>query len=779
MAEEAKLARLTLEETALMTTLILATGLPAPRDVVAAVHERTDGVPLHIEELLGVLSDEQRTDARAILNAAVPDTLEDAFLRRVGRLSPEAQAVARAGAVIGRCFIPGVLAGVMDRPADSLDLALQELVDHHVLYPFGSPDRGFHDFRHQLLRDALYRSLPEVDRRRLHARAGEFGAVLEGQSEIHASLHYERAGMHAQAFRAALHGARAAARLSSHREAFELYRRAVENMADDLPQLERAGVLAEYAGEAAAVEETDAGDWAAGQARQLYAAAGDMVAAVEQDIVLAGFARRRARPLADRAAATRSALATLDQLPADVRLDGVRAVAHVEQSYVRIEAMDLAGARRSLAAAAKKSASATDETLDLWITSLQGAVEVIAGKPGGLDKMAGVAHEARDRGFEDAGVTAYRDAAVSAARVLDYRRAEEWIEEGLRYADSIEQSHCAHVMRSTRALVAWADGRWDDAVAHAEHALADHGCERAAGMARWPLAYVALGRGERAAAREHLDVAAAFAAGSGAPDMALAAAWGEAELANLGGEHETAVRVTQQALELARESGERARFTPLVVTGVRARISAGRPADAERWLAEVTELLARVRWYAGPALDHAAGLVSLLQGSTGAARRSLEAAVAGWDERPRTWESLWARLDLAGCLMRSSRYVEAARLITEVRERAAAAAMGAEPLVLRAEEMARRNRRHDTQEQAWHPLTAREYEVAQLIAGGLTNGEIAAELSVSPKTVSAHVEHVLAKLGAARRTEIASWVSLTARPDATRTAVATVPAALH
>jgi hypothetical protein len=38
---------------------------------------------------------------------------------------------------------------------------------------------------------------------------------------------------------------------------------------------------------------------------------------------------------------------------------------------------------------------------------------------------------------------------------------------------------------------------------------------------------------------------------------------------------------------------------------------------------------------------------------------------------------------------------------------------------------------------------------------------------------------VLAKLGAARRTEIASWVSLTARPDATRTAVATVPAALH
>ena len=50
--------RLTLDETALVTTLILGTGLPAPRDIVAAVHQRTDGVPLHIEELLGALGAE-------------------------------------------------------------------------------------------------------------------------------------------------------------------------------------------------------------------------------------------------------------------------------------------------------------------------------------------------------------------------------------------------------------------------------------------------------------------------------------------------------------------------------------------------------------------------------------------------------------------------------------------------------------------------------------------------------------------------------------------------
>jgi DNA-binding CsgD family transcriptional regulator len=57
------------------------------------------------------------------------------------------------------------------------------------------------------------------------------------------------------------------------------------------------------------------------------------------------------------------------------------------------------------------------------------------------------------------------------------------------------------------------------------------------------------------------------------------------------------------------------------------------------------------------------------------------------------------------------------------------------------------------------PLTVREFEVAQLIAAGKTNAELADELSISPRTASAHVEHILAKLGVARRTEIAAWTS--------------------
>ena len=110
----------------------------------------------------------------------MPDTIEDAVLARLRHRSPEAQQVARAGAIIGRCFVPEVLAGIMDVPPEALDAPLQELIDNYVLEPPGA--RGLYDFRHQLLRDAIYRSVPVGDRRRFHARAGEFGAQLEGQS---------------------------------------------------------------------------------------------------------------------------------------------------------------------------------------------------------------------------------------------------------------------------------------------------------------------------------------------------------------------------------------------------------------------------------------------------------------------------------------------------------------------------------------------------------------------------------------------------------------------
>jgi non-specific serine/threonine protein kinase len=56
-------------------------------------------------------------------------------------------------------------------------------------------------------------------------------------------------------------------------------------------------------------------------------------------------------------------------------------------------------------------------------------------------------------------------------------------------------------------------------------------------------------------------------------------------------------------------------------------------------------------------------------------------------------------------------------------------------------------------------LTAREFEIARLVTEGQTNAEIGEELGIARKTVSAHLEHIFAKLGIGRRAEIAAWTA--------------------
>ena len=761
MAEEARLTPLTVQQTALMTTLILSTGLPAPREVVAAVHERTDGIPLHIEELLGALGEEGRSDGHTIREATVPATIEDAVLARFARLSPEGRAVAQAGAVIGRCFVPEVLAGIMDLPPAALDAPLQELVDQAFLDPPGP--RGLFDYRHQLLRDVLYRSISRSALQRLHARAGEFGAQLEGASEIHASVHFERAGLRAEAFRAALAGAREAARLSSHREAFELYRRAVDNMPPDIGASEHGALLEAFSDEAAAIEQNDITGRMAQAARERYLAAGLPVAAARMYGALASVWRRTGQPVGDRIATLRAGLSELEFQPASPERDRTNALLLTYLAVMLLDAHQLGEARATADAARAAAAAVGDAGSVIDATARLAAVDVVEGRVDeGLAAVDEAACEARAAGYEDIGVTAYRDAALLAVRVMDYPRAEAWLCEGMRYADAIEQSHCRHVMGATDALIAWADGRWDEAVAMGQQALADQGGgARAATMARWALGYVALGRGELLHARSLLEEALVLGQPSGALDLVLPALWGLAETALLAGDHAGAAERCDAALTLSASHGERALVAPFVVTGVRAYLAAGRPSDADRWLTRVAGHLAISAWFSRPAVDHGTGIVRLAAGSTGSAREALEAAVRGWDDRNRLWEATWARLDLVTCLLRSHRVADAMSLLGDIE--ATATRLESEPLAARASELRRLARGRGSLDEPWRPLTSREFEVARLIADGMTNAELAGELSIAPKTASAHVEHILAKLGVTRRSEIAVWAANGAR----------------
>ena len=761
LAEEARLAPLTYEQTALATTLILATGLPAPREVVSAIYERTDGIPLHIEELLGVLGDDARRDGRAIRDAEVPDTIEDAILARVAGLSTDAKAVARAGAVLGRCFVPGVLAGIMDRPVAELDAPLQELVANSFLFQFGAIDEGYHDFRHQLLRDALYNDLSTGELRRLHARAGEFGADLEGATEIHASVHFERAGLRAEAYRAALAGAEAASAISSRQEAFELYTRAVANIPDDLPATDLARLYHAYMETASAVDNVAVTDEAAHLARRYDLEAGRVLEAVETLVTRANTARRDVRPMAERRDLLDRAETELATLPDSPDRTMVLSDVRVLEAVLALDNIRLADASKLLDEARHLRATASDpDTGD--IDFIGGEVDILAGRTvAGLETMMRTARKARDARHEATGVTAYRGAAAFAARIMDYGMAEVGLNEGLRYADEIEQSYCRHVMAATSALVAWAAGRWNEAIPIAGIEIVERGSLRGTLGSRDALGYVSFGRGDVDRARSLLGESLALGRRGGEVELILPPLWGLAETALVAGEPTIAVECCREALEVATATGERPLIVPFVVTGVRASLALLRPEAAEAWAGAVRRHLADWAALARPALDHAEGLIRVAAGSTASARELLEAAVRGWDERRRIWESTWARLDLATCLLRSNRYAEATTVLSDVRD--TAVRLDSPPLLARVDELAGNARRHGSFDEPWRPLTGREFEVARLIGEGLTNAEIAGALSIAPKTASAHVEHILAKLGVARRAEVASWVATIAR----------------
>ena len=264
--------------------------------------------------------------------------------------------------------------------------------------------------------------------------------------------------------------------------------------------------------------------------------------------------------------------------------------------------------------------------------------------------------------------------------------------------------------------------------------MADIGCRRGREMGRWAIGYVAMGRGDWATARLELEGSLAIGESSESIEMILPPSWGLAEVDLGSGSAAAAVARCVAALERATTIGERLLFVPFVVTGVRAYQAAGRPGEASTWLQRCAEHLERVASVAGPALHHGAGLVALAEGSTGVARTHLEAAVHGWDGKRRIWESTWARLDLASCLIRSNRFADAVPLAAE--SRTVASRLDSRPLADRADELMRMARGRVATEEPWRPLTSREFAVARLIAQGLTNAEIADALGIAPKTAS-------------------------------------------
>jgi predicted ATPase len=176
-----------------------------PESVRQDIIERTDGIPLFVEEMTkAVLEAEVEADAAKTVAAipspalAVPASLHASLMARLDRLGP-AKEVAQIGAVIGREFSHAVLAAVAREPEAELQSALDLLMAAGLLFRQGVPPHATYLFKHALVQDAAYGTLLREPRRALHARIADtlenlFTESAENQPELLAR-HCTEAGL--------------------------------------------------------------------------------------------------------------------------------------------------------------------------------------------------------------------------------------------------------------------------------------------------------------------------------------------------------------------------------------------------------------------------------------------------------------------------------------------------------------------------------------------------------------------------------------------------------
>jgi DNA-binding winged helix-turn-helix (wHTH) protein/predicted ATPase len=184
----------------------IAGGKTLPDEVVAQIANRTDGVPLFVEELTksvlerGLLREENDRYVldRPLQPLAIPATLHASLLARLDRLA-SARRVAQIGAAIGRQFSHTLVRAVSRLPEDELQAALGQLVASELVFQRGLPPEAVYSFKHALVQDAAHGSLLRNARQQLHAQIANAlethsPEIIESQPELLAQ-HYAEAGL--------------------------------------------------------------------------------------------------------------------------------------------------------------------------------------------------------------------------------------------------------------------------------------------------------------------------------------------------------------------------------------------------------------------------------------------------------------------------------------------------------------------------------------------------------------------------------------------------------
>ena len=664
--------------------------LTAGQDVdPAALHRQTNGNPFFVAEALASGGD-------------IPATVRDAVLARAGRLSPPGRAVLEAAAIIGSRVEPGLLL----RLAGTDSAATDECIAGGMLRAEGD---GL-AFRHELTRQVVLDAMSPLRKLALHrmvliALAGEEAAGRRLGRLVH---HAEAAGDGAAVLQYAAAAARQATAVHAHREAVAQYARALR-YAGGLPVAERAQLMEDYAAACGAIGQNEAAIAAYQEAAQMRCDAGQLSQEGHNWSQMAQYLARVGD--IDRAKqANQRAIEILAAWPASPHLAwayGLHAGLHMVN---RDTPQAVAWGEKALALSEQLQ---DVEMLATNTIGLGGAL-MLAGDERGqcyLERSISLAQEAN---LDFVAALATTNLIASAGETYQFALADRYLGQGLDFCRERELDYYQARMLAWQAISCLYQGRWDQAQA---------------------VAAAILQRPEAAAGRlEALVVMARLQARRGAPNEPA---------------------LLEEALELAARTGLLQDLAPVYAAQAEVAWLAGDIHNAqaaaravydlavERQHAWFTGALGYWRWRAGDA-------VAL----PGWAAAPFAHQVAGeWQQAAAEWGRLGCPYEEAQALADGDEAAQVAALAI-LDELGAAPAAQALRHSLRTAGVRNIPRGPRPATRA-NPLglTPRQMDVLESLCHGLSNSEIAAELSISQRTAEHHVAAVLAKLGAASRAE--------------------------
>jgi ATP/maltotriose-dependent transcriptional regulator MalT len=771
-------------------------GRPVPAAVLARIHERSEGNPFFAEELLASAAEHDGDglggDGGDSIGPDVPRTLRDILLARIAVTRPSARGAMRVIAVAGHLADDSAISSITGLPIDELEDGLRDAIERQVLVV--DRETGTYRFRHALVAELVYGDLLPGERRRLHAAVAEWLTARGGETVAELAYHWYAARRPPEAIPACLAAARTFTNLYAHAAALLNLERVLE-LWWDVPDPE---ALAGVNTVDLLIEAADTADRASQNRRalELADAALELVDDVAEPV--------RAGLIHDRRAFF---LWTLGESHASLeeRHIAVRLVPPDPPSVER--ALVLAGLASTTMAFLQYRESREVAEEALHVLRSVGSRE---GEPRLLNVLGS---DLVGLGEIDAGLAQLREAVV-AARELSPVETRVAIEHNLCYFLSISD-HLDEALEATSMALADAQrtgldgkygvslrairgdllyrlGQWDEAAEVTRTGL-DIETEPSKLIFLLGIRGVLLAaRGDQPGLAETLRASAELVTRDVDPDVRVYYLLAVAEEALLLDRPADAMKAIEEALALYASSDEQLLMGPVLVVATTAAADQADKARAWRSTADVglaeasaTTLLETARRLAAapgatPSLIATAAHAEAEDGR--AHGRSDEAAwvraAERWDSIPMPYPAARAKFRAAEAILlsRGSRDRAAALL----RDAAATAVtLGAVPLQDAIVAVAQRARiptdalkaatslpstPEAADDGAAAPrspasvlgLSAREWEVLELVAAGRSNAEIAETLFISPKTASVHVTHILDKLGVNNRVEAAT-----------------------